>query len=122
VSYGSVWALWLATVPYGLWNRRIARTSMDEYAHSLARLEDMLQRALDQFDMTAQKGTTVEDLAFALASMIEGVWLNQCLTRRHPSDRSEPIATALRRSGRLLWRSATEPRRTSPPGAGTIVH
>jgi hypothetical protein len=67
----------------------------------------VLQRALDQFDMTVRDGTTVVDLAFAVASLIEGVWLNQCLTRRHPSDRSEPIATALRRSGRLLWLGAT---------------
>ena len=53
-----------------------------------------------------REGTTVNDLACALASMIEGVWLNQCLTTRHPTDPDEPIATALRRSGRLLWRGA----------------
>lgn len=111
VSYGSVWSLWLSTVPYGLWNRQIAKLSMDEYAQTLTRLEDVLERALDRFDLTVREGTTVADLAVALATMIEGVWLNQCLTRRHPADRSEPIATALRRSGRLLWLGATEPRR-----------
>lgn len=109
VGYGSVWALWLSTVPYGLWNKRIARTSMDEYAHSLARLEAVLQRALDHFGTSLREGSTITDLAFALACLIEGVWLNQCLTTRCPSERSEPIATGLRRSGRLLWLGATEP-------------
>ena len=60
VSYGSVWALWLSTVPYGLWNERIAKPSMDEYLHSLARLEDLLQRALDHFETTTREGTTAE--------------------------------------------------------------
>ena len=38
-------SVWLSTVPYGLWNKRIAASSMDEYAHSLARLEAVFQRA-----------------------------------------------------------------------------
>lgn len=109
VRYGSIWALWLSTVPYGLWNKRIAASSMDEYAHSLARLEAVFQRALDHFGLTLREGTTVGDLAFAFACVVEGVWLNQCLTTRHPAERSEPIATGLRRSGRLLWLGATEP-------------
>ena len=54
--------------------------------------------------------TTVADLASAIASLTEGVWLNQCLTRTHPSDPSQPIAELLRRSGRLLWAGATVPR------------
>ena len=53
---------------------------------------------------------TLADLAGASASLIEGAWLNQCLTTRHPSDPEEPIATFLRRSGRLLWQGATQPR------------
>ena len=45
--------------------------------------------------------------------MIEGGWLNQCLTAPPPlRSATEPIATVLRRSGRLLWLGATE-----PPGA-----
>ena len=59
VRYGSIWALWLSTVPYGLWNKRIAASSMDEYAHSLARLEAVFQRALDHFGLTLREGTTV---------------------------------------------------------------
>ena len=45
----------------------------------------------------------------ASVSLVEGAWLNQCLTPRHPSDPSAPIAETLRRSGRLLWRGAVEP-------------
>ena len=44
---------------------------------------------------------TLADLAGAAASLIEGAWLNQCLT--------EPDDAFLRRSGRLLWAGATEP-------------
>ena len=48
-------------------------------------------------------------LAYAIASLTEGVWVNQCLTRTHPSDPTQPIAELLRRSGRLLWAGATQP-------------
>lgn len=108
VNYGFLWALWLSTVPYGLWSEEIRRPSMEEYMEWVDRLKQVIREALDHFGLTLREGTTVADLAAALATMIEGVWLNQCLTTRHPSDPAEPIATALRRSGRLLWRGATE--------------
>jgi AcrR family transcriptional regulator len=110
VSYAYLWALWLSVVPYGLWSEQIARPSMEEYARWLERLEQVLEQALDHFALTLQEGTTVGDLANAVGSMIEGVWLNQCLSTCHPTDPSEPVATAMRRSGRLLWRGATRPR------------
>lgn len=113
VSYGLLWALWLSAVPYGLWSEEIRRPSMEEHVQWLDRLEHVLENALDRFDLTVRQGTTVNDLACAFASLIEGVWLNQCLTTRHPSDPSEPIATVLSRSGRLLWLGATEPRGAS---------
>ena len=72
-------------------------------------LEGALEAALDHFGLTLRDGTTVADLASAIASLTEGVWLNQCLTRTHPSDPSQPIAELLRRSGRLLWAGATVP-------------
>jgi hypothetical protein len=106
VSYGMLWALWLSAVPYGLWSERVSKPSMAEFAESLERLEHVLRDALDHFGLRLREGTTVNDLACALASMVEGAWLNQCLTRRHPSDPSEPIASVLLRSGRLLWRGA----------------
>lgn len=110
VNYAFLWALWLSAMPYGLWSERISRSSMEEYVQTVEQLEQVLQQALDHFGMTVRAGTTLNDLACAIASLIEGAWLNQCLTTRHPCDPSEPIATLLRRAGRLLWRGATEPR------------
>jgi hypothetical protein len=109
LDYGTLWALWLAAVPYGIWSERVARPSMEEHAQWLAQLEQVLQHALDHFSLVLREGTTIGDLAYAVASLVEGSWLNQCLTSQHPADPSEPIATALRRSGRLLWLGATEP-------------
>ncbi|MGH3041914.1 MAG: hypothetical protein ACRDNG_09305, partial [Gaiellaceae bacterium] len=110
VGYASLWALWLSAVPYGLWSERVSRPSIDEQLQNLDRLEEVLRGALDHFHLTLRDRTTVRDLAYAIASLVEGVWLNQCLTGRHPSEPSEPIATLLVRSGRLLWRGATVPR------------
>jgi hypothetical protein len=110
VNYAYLWALWLSAVPYGLWSEQIRGPSMEEHVQLLERLEQVLEQALEHFDLTLQDGTTINDLACAIASMVEGVWLNQCLTSLHPCDPSEPIATVLRRSGRLLWRGATKPR------------
>jgi hypothetical protein len=110
VTYASLWALWLSVLPYGLWSERIRQPSMEENVQWLERLERVFQGALDHFDMSLRDGITLNDLACACAGLIEGVWLNQCLTARHPSDSSEPIATVMRRSGRLLWLGATQPR------------
>jgi hypothetical protein len=110
VDYASLWTLWLSAVPYGLWSEQISGQSMEEYGESLARLEPVLAEALDRFDVALRDGTTLTDLAAAIVSLVEGAWLNQCLTTRHPSDPSQPIAALLRRSGRLLWLGATVPR------------
>ena len=110
VTYATLWALWLSAVPYGLWSEQVSTPSLEEQLQMLRGLEDALQAALDNFGLTLRDGTTVADLASAIASLTEGVWLNQCLTRTHPSDPSQPIAELLRRSGRLLWAGATVPR------------
>jgi hypothetical protein len=109
VDYGALWALWLSTVPYGLWSDRVSRPSMEEHVQLIERLEQLVEGALDHFGLALREDTTANDLACALASMVEGVWLNQCLTVSHPSDPAEPIATVLRRSGRMLWRGAIQP-------------
>jgi hypothetical protein len=113
VNDGFLWALWLSAMPYGLWSEQVARPSMAEYVQTVGRLEQVLQAALDHFDLTVRAGTSINDLACAIASLIEGVWLNQCLTKRHPFDRAEPIATVLRRGGRMLWLGATMPRKAA---------
>ena len=110
VNYAFLWALWLSTVPYGLWSEEISRTGLAEYRQWVAQLKDVFADALDHFDLAVGEGATVLDLASAAASLIEGIWLNQCLTVNHPSDPSEPVSAALRRSGRMLWRGATRPR------------
>ena len=110
VNYSFLWALWLSAVPYGMWSAEISKASFDEHRKWVERLEDVVKRALEHFGMTLRKGTTINDLACAIASLVEGAWLNQCLTTRHPCDPAEPIATLLLRAGRLLWLGATEPR------------
>jgi hypothetical protein len=107
VDFWSLWALWLSTVPYGIWSEEVQGPSMDEHRQWVARLERELGHALEHFGMELREGTTLNDLAGGIASLIEGVWLNQCLTTRHPTRPSEPIAAMLRRSGRLLWLGAT---------------
>jgi hypothetical protein len=110
VDYASLWALWLSAVPYGLWSEQISGPSLDEYRHWVERLERVVAEALERFELTLRDDTTLTDLAGAIASLVEGAWLNQCLTTRHPSDASQPAEALLRRSGRLLWRGATGPR------------
>ena len=115
VTYAFLWTLWLSAVPYGLWSQAIAGPSMEEHVQWLDRLEQVLARALDHFGLDLRNGTTTGDLACAIASLIEGVWLNQCLTTRHPCRPSEPISGVLRRSGRLLWLGALAPGEAAAP-------
>lgn len=116
IDFGTLWALWLGVVPYGLWSDKVVGPSMDEHLQVVGRLSQVLAGAIDHFGLELRDDTTVDDLAFAIAGMVEGVWLNQCLTTEHPGDAKEPIATLLRRSGRMLWRGAIQasPGRTSP--------
>jgi hypothetical protein len=109
VSYASVWSLWLSAVPYGLWSRKISQSSLDEHIQWLQQLIVLFQEAMTHFRLRMQPGTTLEDLASGMASFIEGIWLNQCLTLHHPCNATEPISTVARRAGLMLWRGATEP-------------
>ena len=51
VDYGFLWALWLSTVPYGLWSERVREPSMDEHVQLLRRLEGVIEEALIHFDL-----------------------------------------------------------------------
>jgi len=106
VNDGFLWALWLGALPYGIWSEEVAKPSMAEYVQTVGRLEEAITSALEHFGLAMREGTSVNDLACAVASLIEGAWLNQCLTKRHPCDRAEPVATLLRRGGLMLWRGA----------------
>ena len=110
-EHGLVWALWLSAVPYGIWSDEIAKPSVAEYVQTVRRLEQAILAAFDRFELTVQAGTSINDLACAMVSLTEGIWLNQCLSRRHPCDKAEPVATMLRRGGRMLWRGAVMPRK-----------
>ena len=94
VDYGTLWALWLSAVPYGLWSEQVSRPSMEEHVLVVEAVERALggrARALRRSSCgTTPRSTTSR---CALASLVEGVWLNQCLTDRHPTDPGEPIAT-----------------------------
>ena len=105
-DYGHLWALWLSAVPYGLWSERVVEPSMEEYRLWVERLERELEGTLAHFGLRLREGVTAGDTASALASLIEGVWLNQCLSTRHAAQPEEPIATVLLRAGRLVWRGA----------------
>jgi hypothetical protein len=109
--YGSLWALWLSVVPYGLWSDAIRRPSLEEYAHWLAQIEAIFGRAIGRFGQSLRPGVTVAALAHSAATLIEGVWLNQCLTSQNPADPRETISDAMCKSGLMLWRGAvTDPR------------
>jgi hypothetical protein len=110
LDYASLWTLWLAALPYGVWSERVSRPSLAEHGRWIAELEKVLTEALDHFGLALGEDTTLRDLAYAVAALVEGAWLNQCLTSRHPGDPDLPIDAVLRRSGRLLWRGATVPR------------
>jgi hypothetical protein len=113
VTYASLWALWLSALPYGLWSERISGPSLEEWRQWVRRLEEVLERAVAHFGLALRDGLTSTDLACAVASLIEGVWLNQCLTTRHPLHGSEPVATMLQRAGSMLWQGAVQPRARS---------
>jgi hypothetical protein len=110
VDYAALWALWLSAVPYGLWSERVSTPSMEEHVQWVEKLEGAFAEAIEHFGLQLREQVTLTDLAGAAASLIEGAWLNQCLTTRHPSDPGESSATFLQRSGRLLWEGATTAR------------
>ena len=75
----------------------------------MAQLEAIFADALAHFGLTLREGVALVDLACGAASLIEGVWLNQCLTGRHPRVADTPISATLVRAGRMLWRGAVAP-------------
>ncbi len=110
VGYGLGWALWLSQVPYGVWSERIAAPSMHEWRHSAERLEsDCVRPALAHFSLEIRPPWNSLDLAAAMASLVEGLWLNQCLSHEHPTRAGVPTAQASRSAIRMLWQGATQP-------------
>lgn len=106
--YDFLWVLWLSTVPYGLWSDRVAEASMAEHRQLVARYVELFDRVLARFRLRLSGSTTLEDLALATANLVEGAWLDQCQTTRHPLDASRPVADLLGTAGPMLWRGAVE--------------
>lgn len=112
--YGLRWASWLGLVPYGIWSERIASASMHEYKLGVERYAtDVVRPALDHFGLALVESVTIEDLAIALSSMVEGFWLNSSLTADDPLGRPTSIAAALATSLRLLLHGAVANRAAS---------
>lgn len=109
MRYAALWALWLGMVPYGLWSERVTKPSMEEYERRVEQFEEAFGQALARFGLRLRDGVALSDLACGAASLIEGAWLNQCLTDRHPRRPEEPVSTALVQAGRLLWHGAVTP-------------
>lgn len=109
-GYALRWVLWLSQVPYGLWSEHIAEPSLHEFRLSTERLDkDVVRPALEHFELVMRPPWTALDLAGAIVSLIEGLWLNQCLTREHPTSAKLPAAEATRVALTMLWRGATVP-------------
>ena len=109
-GYALRWVLWLSQVPYGLWSEHIAEPSLDEFRLSTERLErDVVRTALERFGLEMCPPWTPLDLAGTIVSLVEGLWLNQCLTREHPNSSKLPAVEAARVALRMLWRGATRP-------------
>jgi hypothetical protein len=109
-GYALGWVLWLSQVPYGIWSEYIAEPSMKEFRSSTGRLErEGILPALAHFGLEMRPPRTPTDIAGAMRSMIEGVWLNQCLTREHPAVPGASSVQAARDGLLMIWRGATQP-------------
>ena len=109
-GYAMSWVLWLSQVPYGVWSERIATPSMREFRHSAERIErELVRPALARFELEPRPPWTALDVASAIVSLREGLWLNQCLSTEHPTrpglDPGQTARTALT----MLWQGATQP-------------
>jgi hypothetical protein len=105
--YGLRWAAWLGLVPYGIWSDTVADASMAEYravADHVA--SNVLEPALAHFGLRLD-ATTLQDLAVAVSSSIEGYWLTSSLTAEHPLDPDATLQSSLTATLRLLVRGAT---------------
>jgi hypothetical protein len=109
-GYAAGWVLWLGQVPYRIWSEYIAQPSMKEFRDSTARLErEAIRPGLSHFGLEVRPPWTSMDLAAAMRSMLEGIWLNQCLTPEHPTRPGEPSMVGAQQALRMIWLGATQP-------------
>ena len=55
VDYAALWALWLSTVPYGLWSDRVSTPSMEEHVQWVEKLEGAFAEAIEHFGAAAAR-------------------------------------------------------------------
>jgi hypothetical protein len=114
-GYAMSWVLWLSQVPYGVWSERIAVPSMREFRHSAERMErEVVRPALARFDLEPRPPWTPLDVAGAIVSLREGLWLNQCLSAEHSTRTDADPSEAARAALTMLWQGATQPASESP--------
>ena len=108
--YGLRWAAWLGLVAYGVWSEQVATESLLEYRAGVEQYaNEIIGPALAHFGRHLADGTSLDDLAGAVASLVEGVWLNACLAATDPLDGKGTVEERLARSMVLLFRGATVP-------------
>lgn len=105
--YGLRWAAWLGLVPYGIWSESVAQPSLAEFRNTVHHVAaEVLAPAFEHFGLTLVDDTSLDDVALAVASAIEGCWLNAALTDRDPIGRDASIAHSLFTTLRMIVRGA----------------
>jgi hypothetical protein len=101
-GYAGRWVLWLTLVPYAMWSRKAIAASSAEFHIWVRRIEaEIVQPALEHFQLELRAPYSSIELATAMANLVEGLWLTQCIE----ADRNAaPNALA------MLWKGATQPR------------
>jgi hypothetical protein len=83
---------------------------MREFRHSAERLEaELVRPGLARFQLEPRPPWTPLDIASAIVSLREGLWLNQCLSAEHSTRIGEVPAAAARSALTMLWQGATQP-------------
>ena len=110
-GYAARWTLWLSLLPYGVSSARIAEPSVAEFENWARWIErELLVPALEHFELEVAPPFRHADLALAIANLVEGLWLSQCLLAEYALEDGVPTETAARHALLMLWRGATRPR------------
>ena len=92
INYGSVWALWLSAVPYGLWSEEVRRPSMEEHMQWLEKLDRILHGGNAAIREHISRRGDCQGPRLRICQPHRGVWLepvhdSQQPVRRFRADR-----------------------------------
>jgi hypothetical protein len=107
--YALRWAAWLGLAPYAIWSEAIATQSLTEYRLGVENYSKLLTPALEHFGLELTNGVTLADFAVAIASTVEGFWLNACCSESDPAGRAQQLDRSLATTLLLILRGATRP-------------